>query len=390
MGAFEHLSPEYRFFYGSDSLGRLPREVQRAGASRALVIASPSVAASGGVKLVTEVLGALCAGVFTEVREHSPVPTVIAAARAMKAVQADAVVAVGGGSAIVTARAASIVLAEGEDVRALCTRKGADGRMVSPRLDAPKAPQFIVPTTPTTALVKAGSAVRDPDNGQRLALFDPKTRSRAVFIHPQMLLSAPASLSRSASLNTLAMVVEGLESATGSAMSDATLMHALRLLATQLPALERHPEDAEVRGQLVLASILCGQGTDHAGSGLASVLGHAIGPHCGVANGVVNAIVLPHTMRFNAGATGQRLSRVLDALGSGASAAPQDTAQAATTAIEAVLAQLALPRRLRDAGVKREDFAHIAGEALDDWFIQRNPRRVQGEAELLALLDAAW
>ena len=58
-------------------------------------------------------------------------------------------------------------------------------KLHSPKLLAPKLPQFIVPTTPTTAMVKAGSAVFDPATGERLALFDPKTRAHAIFIDPR-------------------------------------------------------------------------------------------------------------------------------------------------------------------------------------------------------------
>ena len=67
-------------------------------------------------------------------------------------------VAVGGGSSVVTARAATILLGEGRDVRELCTRREADGRLVSPKLAAPKLPQWVVPSSPTTAYAKAGAA----------------------------------------------------------------------------------------------------------------------------------------------------------------------------------------------------------------------------------------
>ena len=72
-------------------------------------------------------MGDRCAGVFTGVRAHSPVPSVAAAAEELKRLQADAVIAVGGGSAIVTARAASILAAENRDVRELCTTQDAKG-----------------------------------------------------------------------------------------------------------------------------------------------------------------------------------------------------------------------------------------------------------------------
>ena len=62
-------------------------------------------------------------------------------------------------------------------MRDLCTTRGPDGRLSSPKLLAPKIPNWVVPSTPITAYAKAGTAVRDPDTDERLALFDPKTRA---------------------------------------------------------------------------------------------------------------------------------------------------------------------------------------------------------------------
>lgn len=226
--------------------------------------------------------------------------------------------------------------------------------------------------------------------GERLALFDPKTRAQAVFIDAGMLASAPVPLLRGAGLNALAMAVEGLESAQGDPLSDALLMHAVRLLARGLPRLEAMPDDAGLRGELVLAAILAGQGTDLTGGGLASVLGHAIGPRCGVVNGIVNAIVLPHTLRFNASHTGERLCKLAASLPASGGAGSAGDPLEAIAAVEALLARLPLPRRLRETGLLLEDIPAVVAQAQADFFLRRNPRPVRGGAELARLLDACW
>ena len=214
----------------------------------------------------------------------------------LRQLQADAVIAVGGGSAIVTARAASILLAENDAPRSLCTTRDERGGLRSPRLLAPKLRQFVAPTTPTTASVKAGSAIFNPVAGERLALFDPKTRAQAVFIHPDLILSAPRQLMTSAALDTLSLAIEGLTSRSIDPLADAQLMHAVRLLAEHLPKLASSG-DLEARAALMHAAVLCGLGSDHTGAGMAILLGHAIGARHEADNGVVKAIVLPHVLR---------------------------------------------------------------------------------------------
>lgn len=383
--SFRHLAAPLRLFAGVECLDALAREMGRLGCKRAMIVCGGSLSRNNStMALVKDALGQSLAGVFDKVQAHSPIPSVQAAARELARVKADAIVALGGGSAIVSARAANILHAEGEDPRRLCTHRDAQGRMTSPRLDAPKLPQFVLPTTPTTAAVKAGTAVWDEQAQERLAMFDPKTRAQAIFIHPALVGTAPAALVLSAALNTFAMAVEGLESAEGNPIADAQLMHALRLIAQHLP-LEGN-DNSQARCDLVTAAVLCGQGTDFGGAGLASVLGHAIGARHHVENGIANAIVLPHTMRFNALATGARAAKIAVALGIPGATGADD----AISAVEAFLSRLSVPHRLRDAGIPRQAIPEIARHAMGDWFLQKNPRRVQDPHELEAVLQHAW
>jgi alcohol dehydrogenase len=389
MISFQHITPPLRLFHGPESLGQLGRELDRANSKRAVIFCGASLARQDTLlDVVRSQMDGRCAGVFTGVRAHSPVPSVAAAAEELKRLQADAVIAVGGGSAIVTARAASILAAENRDVRELCTTHDAKGALKSPKLLAPKLPQFVIPTTPTTAAVKAGSAVFDPVAGVRLALFDPKTRAQSVSIDPRMLQSAPRALLASAGLNTLATAVEGLMSPAGNPLADALLMHAVRLLGQHLPDIARH-DDATVRGELVLAAVLCGQGTDHTGAGITTVLGHAIGARHELGNGTINAIVLPHALRFNATAAAVGLAKVATALGLPLS----DTEQLlpkVVKAVQMIFSTLDLPPRLRDVGIPAEALPAIATTAMGDWFLRGNPRPVRDAKELQDVLETAW
>ena len=159
-------------------------------------------------------------------------------------------------------------------------------------------------------------------------------------------------------------------------------MHALRLVARNLERMG--PEDIPAREYLAIAAVLCGRGTDQAGGGLSSVLAHAIGHRAHVSNGIVNAIVLPHTMRFNSPATEHTTPRI--------SRQPAARVQPALRpdVLEALLARLPIAHRLRDIGIAEADLDAIAQAAMGDFFISRAPRKVQGASDLRGILAAAW
>ncbi|MCT9137574.1 iron-containing alcohol dehydrogenase family protein [Streptomyces violarus] len=380
-----HASPAFRTFCGDDALTALPRELARAGARRAVIVCGPSIVKhQEALSRVHDALGERLVGQFDGVAEHSPLPVVEQARQFLADHDADSVIAVGGGSAVVTARAASILLAERRDVRQLCTRRDDDGKLVSPRLTAPKLPQWVVPSTPTTAYAKAGSAVRDPETGERLALYDPKIRAQGVLLDPAMALTAPPRLIWSAALNVFAMAVEGLQSRHIDPLADAQLAHALRTVAAWLPQLPTDPEAARPRLHLMLAALMSGQGSDHTGGGLAQALSHAVGPRSSVANGVVEALLLPHAMRFNAAVVGHRLAMLADILG-----LADRSAEAVIAKVERLLELFEVPTRLRDVDVTEKDLVEAADHALDDWAITSGPR-VPDRADVLAVLTNAW
>ncbi|MGP3756844.1 iron-containing alcohol dehydrogenase family protein [Streptomyces sp. IBSNAI001] len=380
-----HVSPAFRTFCGEGALESLPRELKRVGAHRAVIICIPAVAAhTEAMGRVHEVLGERLAGQFDGVEEHSPLPSVERARDFLAEHESDAVIAVGGGSSVVTARAATILLGEGTDVRQLCTRREGD-RLVSPKLAAPKLPQWVVPSSPTTAYAKAGAAVRDPETGERLALYDPKARAQGVVLDPGMALTAPPRLAWSAALNIFSMAIEGLQSCRVDPLADAQLAHALRTVVAWLPAVSKDPDQAAPRLQLMLAAILSGQGSDHSGGGLAQALSHAIGPRSSAPNGVVEALLLPHAMRFNAGTVPGRLTAIGSYLGLAGTSSPEDV----VTEVERLLEVFEAPRRLQDIGVEQGALGEAASHAMDDWAITAVPRPPEGQ-DVRELITGAW
>ena len=386
---FQHATPAFRTFCGADALAALPQELDRLGAHRVVVLCDAALLRYTGVQNRLEsILGKRLAARFDDVRQHSPLGSVEAARWTLEAARADAVIALGGGSVIVTARAANILLAERCDVRELCTRREPDGRLTSPKLLAPKLPQWVIPNAPITDYATAGSAVLDPVTGKRLAILDPKARAQGVIFDAEVALTAPAPLVQSSALNSFAMAIEGLQADVDDPLAEALLTHALCMLATWIPRLGGNPDGAEPRLRLMTAALLCGQGSEYVGGGLAQALSHAAGPLSSTSNGVVKAMLLPQTMRFNEPVAGTRLARVADALDPGRRSAARP-AERAIAAVERVLEEAGIPARLRDVGVAETALPGVAERTLDDWTMTSVPRRANCD-DLLDLLKAAW
>jgi alcohol dehydrogenase class IV len=141
----------------------------------------------------------------------------------------------------------------------------------------------------------------------------------------------------------------------------------------------------DTRADLMVASILCGQGSDYTGAGMAIPIGHAIATRCDVDMGISDAIMLPHVVRFNAEAAKPGLQKIALALDT------RDADPATIVhALQGLFASLDLPRRLRDVGVTHQLLAELAAISFDDWYLQSNPRPIQDVAEVQQVLEEAW
>jgi alcohol dehydrogenase class IV len=372
-------SPQ-RVFWGPDALGHLAHELGRERALRPMLVCGGSVLAHP--RLLPRVIEAVegpIAGIFGTVRAHTPLSSVEEARAALDQSGADSMIVVGGGSALVTARAASILHGERRPIEDLATRLTAAGEVVSPRLVRPKLPIIAVPTTPTTAVCKAGTAVTSPGHHGRLAMFDPRTRSRSVLLEPEYLASSPPRLIRDAALNAFVMAVEGLATGRSHIFSDALLVHAIRTFTELLSDLA-DTVSPERRVDAALASILVGDGTDTTGGGLTAALSHTIGHHYDAHNGTIDAILLPHVLDRIPPSPPAR-TRIAEGLG----CAPAEV----TARLCDVLGVSGAPRRLRDVGVQVGDVDGLADEATSDFSYRRAAHQLDVHT-VADVLRTAW
>lgn len=393
--SFRHTAYPVRVYAGNDALSNLKDAAARTGAQRPFIVCGQSIATGTDLpERVATALGAAPAGVFDGVQAGSPVPSVMRGVEMARDAGADLIIAIGGGSAVVTARAIIIMLAEGGVPGDHATRYPAGQPPISPRLLAPKLPNILVLTTPTTAATRAGTAVIDAETGHRLEMFDPKTRPAAVIWDTAALLTAPAGLCVSASGSLFSGVVGALQAPRLNAMAAADLHGALNLLRENLPVVPAHPDDGAARVNLCIAAFLYNRawdtGANGAALGVVSALAHSLDtryPEC--SHGAAYSITTAPGMRFNRDYNRAGPARLANALGlrnPESSDAPADVADWVAEFFRGI----GMPTRLREVGVPADGIVQIAEDALTDFGLHRNVRPVQNAGELAELLESAW
>ena len=393
---FRYRDPGVRVFSGRDALTHLHGEARRLGSQRAFAVCSPTVARETHLlDDVRRTLGDMYAGAYEGAGRESPIPSVLAGVDAAANADADLIVAVGGGSAVVSARAITIMLAEEGTVYDLCTKHPPGQAPISPRLMAPKLPNIQVLTTPTNGANRGGAAVLDDKRPHRLELFDPKTRPTTIILDADALLTAPLSLYLDTATTTFNGVVSSLQSRNLNPFSYADLREALDLSLTFMPRLAVRPDDAEARLQLAAAALLANRASDAAGvggGGVSTSLDRQIRyRYQGIGQGAAGAAFLRATMRRNRAAllAGQaRLAELLGARMDGMS--DEAAADAATTAVANFLASLGLPTRVRELGVPEEDLRSIAEDDAQEPSFSWGAPRADAADDLYAFLREAW
>jgi alcohol dehydrogenase len=364
-----------RVIAGPDTLASLPSEVDRYGCGRALIVTGRALAESPLLGRVKDVLASRCAGVFASVVQHVPARTVDALQRQVRDERIDCVISVGGGSPIDTAKAAVYAI----------LRDAAS----SPHAGGPV--HIAIPTTLSAAEFTDVAGQTDNLTRVKHALSDPRIAPRTVIADPVVTLDTPAWLWAASGIRALDHAVETLYSSRHHPLSDPLAARAIEMLVEHLPASLNGPRDEQVahRGQCQMAAWLAVFGLTNAGSGLSHMLGHQIGPRWNVPHGVTSAIMLPHVMRFVAGAAPERFAAIAHAFGVPFSE-PKPAALECAERAAAFIGQFNVPTRLRDVSVPAAELAGIAGHVCEVMNREQAFGHLVTPDEVSALLVAAF
>lgn len=371
-----------RILFGAGARSSMATELARLGVRRPLVVTDAGLTASG---LVDEVIGGggpVAAVVFDAVQANPTEDDVLDGLDRYRTDGCDGLVGLGGGSPIDAAKA----------IRLLVTHPGrlADYDLTtggSERIKAAMPPMVAIPTTAGTGSEAGrGALIQLPQTGRKTIVLSPELLPSAAICDPELTRGLPPALTAGTGMDAFTHCIESYLSTTFHPICDGIALEGLRHVSKGLEAAVRDGSDAEARRALMLGALLGGI-SFHKGLGVVHALAHALGSEGRAHHGTLNAILLPHSLRFNRDAASARLSDLAARLGLGRGG---EGPAHLITLTELVLARLPLPRRLGDvAGLRRDKIAEYARLAMLDHCHKTNPRPCS-QPDLEDLLDRAW
>ncbi len=342
---FTYQGSPARIVFGRGASAEVGDWVTKLGCRRAMVLTTPGQAAAG--KALADRLGGLAAGAFAGAAMHTPVEATAEALAAATESGADCLVSLGGGSTIGLGKA-------------LALRTGL--------------PQIAIPTT------YAGSEVTpilgQTEGGEKTTLRDPKVVPQVVLYDPELTLGLPKAISVTSGLNAMAHAAEGLYAEDRNPIASLMAAEGLRALHLALPAIVASPADIDARETALYGAWLCGAVLGQVAMSLHHKLCHVLGGSFDLPHAETHAVMLPHTIGFNAKVAGPLLQPVATLLGGPPGPGLHDFAR-----------RLGAPSSLRDLGMQAGDLDRAAELATRNPY--PNPRPFD-RAIIRDLLEEAW
>ncbi len=377
--------PQPTLLVGPGASARLGRAIAGFGHRRIMLVTDPVVAKLGLARPLTEALRSACPSadeklvVFDQIAADAPIPVIEKGIELFRYARCDALVAIGGGSAIDAAKAIGLAAANGKHPRELVGYFRG--------LHAPP-PIYAVPTTAGTGSeVTVAAVISDPQREAKLVIADTRIVPKMAALDPLLMTGLPREVTAASGMDALTHAIEAFIGYWGTRFTDHMALAAVGMIFENLPRAYEHGDDLAAREQMALASTYAGLAFTRANVGNVHAIAHQLGGKYHTPHGLANAIMLPHVLRFSSEAITAKLAALARrAKLADAGEAPPQLARKFLDAVEALSRRIDIPQSL-DA-LREEDIPALARAACREADLNYPVPRVMSQRDCEALLRA--
>ena len=363
-------------YFGRGCRQELSNEIKTRGFNKVLVVTDKALYECGVTGKVTQILdeAGIAYEVYSEVKPNPTVKNVQDGVAKCKESGADVIVAVGGGSAMDTAKGISIIMTN-PDRADVVSLNGASNT-------ANKGmPMIALPTTHGTAAeVTINYVITDEERKVKMVCVDPHDIPILAIVDSELMESLPKGTAAATGLDALTHAVEGYITKAHNTMSDMFHMRAIELIFENLPKAvnEKDPKAIE---NMSIAQYMAGMGFSNVGLGIVHSMAHQLGAVYDTPHGIANAILLPTVMRFNGEVCADKFREILCHIGrpDARDLNDQDVINTFVWKITELSKAVGVTQTVKDTGCKEEDLEMLAEKAMEDPCKPGNPREVTKE-----------
>lgn len=355
-------------YHGKGAIQEIVNEVKTNGYQHLFVATDPDLLKFGVTAKVTDILdnAGIAYTVYSKIKPNPTIQNVQEGVAAFQACGADAIVAIGGGSSMDTAKAIGIIITNPEfaDVRSL------EG--VAPTKNH-AVPTIAVPTTAGTAAeVTINYVITDVEKQRKFVCVDTNDIPAVAIVDPDMMSSMPKGLTASTGMDALTHAIEGYTTKAAWEMTDMFHLKAIELISKSLRGAVANTKEG--REGMALGQYIAGMGFSNVGLGIAHSMAHTLGAVYDTPHGVACAMMLPIVMEYNQECTGEKYREIARAMGvAGVDEMSQEEyRKAAIDAVKKLSADVGIPSVLE--AVKEEDLQFLADSAHADACAPGNPK----------------
>ncbi len=359
-------------YFGAGCRESIATEAARRGFKKAFLVTDKDLIRFNVADKVTEVLdrNGIPYEVFSDFKANPTITNVRQGVSAFQKSGADFIVALGGGSAIDTAKGIGIVANNPEfsDVRSLEGTAATRHKAV---------PTFALPTTAGTgAEVTINYVIIDEEATKKMVCVDPNDIPCVAIVDPELMYSMPKGLTAATGMDALTHAIESYITPGAWAMSDMMELKAIEMIAGNLKAAVDDGKNTAAREAMALAQYIAGMGFSNVGLGIVHSMAHPLGAHYDTPHGVANALLLPYVMEYNAASpAAPKYINIAKAMGVDTEGMTEaEGVKAAIEAVRALSLSIGIPQKLHEINVREEDLHQLSVDAFNDVCTGGNPR----------------